>query len=71
MKTLFSDTTLVTMTPRGVLKNAYLGTEDEKITYVGTERPEGFEDAEQFDGRGRVLMPGLINMHTQDRKSVV
>ncbi len=34
-----------------------------QITYIGTEKPEQAE-GERVDGRGRLLMPGLVNAHT-------
>lgn len=46
-----------------VLKNAYVSIKDGTITAVGTQRPEDSFD-EVVDGRGNVLMPGLVNAHT-------
>ncbi|MCF0122987.1 MAG: amidohydrolase [Ruminiclostridium sp.] len=46
-----------------LLNNAFVVVEDETILSVGTQRPEGPFDRE-IDGRGNLLMPGLVNAHT-------
>lgn len=61
---LFKNITVVTMDDEmGVIENGFVATKGGRIEYVGTEEP-----AEQFetviDGRGKVLMPGLINTHS-------
>lgn len=62
--TLFSDVTAVTMDDaRPVRKNAFVGVSDGKIEHVGDRRPATFL-GEEIDGRGKVLMPGLVNCHT-------
>lgn len=63
MDTLFSNITAVTMADRlPVIYGAYVGVTDGKISYMGKTPPE--EPAERvIDGRGMVLMPGLINCH--------
>ena len=64
MDTLFSNITAVTMADKlPVLYGAYVGVTGGKISYVSQQLPE--EPAERVvDGRGMVLMPGLINCHT-------
>lgn len=61
---LFSQVCLVTMdeeTP--LIRRGYLGVSEGKIAYLGEEEPQ--EGAKRtIDGRGKVLMPGLINAHT-------
>ena len=64
MSVLLEHVTAVTMDQeRRILKDAYVAVEGSKIASVGTQRPQG-EFARVIDGRGRVLMPGLINAHT-------
>jgi len=65
MDILFKGVTAVTMNGAdgGVIKNAYVGVKDGKISYVGTEEP--LEAAKEvINGKGKVLIPGLINTHT-------
>lgn len=61
---LFQNVTAVLTEPsRSVLQNAYVATENGKISYVGTVKPEGtFERV--INGKGGILMSGLINCHT-------
>ena len=65
MKTLFTNTTVLSLTEAGewnVIKNAYLAVDDDRIGYIGTERPEGTFDR-VLDYTNKLLMPGLINTH--------
>lgn len=64
MDILFSNITAVTMADRlPVILGAYVGVTDGKISYIAQTPPE--EEAKRvIDGRGMVLMPGLINCHT-------
>ena len=64
MSVLFQDVTVLTMDPAlPLLKNAYVAVEGTTIASVGTQRPQGEFDR-VVDGKGQVLMPGLINCHT-------
>jgi len=64
MAILFENVTAVLMDgKRTVLPNAFVAVEDRAIASVGTERPQG-EFERVIDGRGGILMPGLINCHT-------
>lgn len=64
MNILFQNVTALLVDPaRTVLSNAYVAVEGEKIVSVGTQRPTGEFDR-VIDGRGGILMPGLINCHT-------
>lgn len=46
-----------------IQKNMYVGTLGEKIAYVGRTCPK--EDfGEIYDGKNKVLLPGLVNAHT-------
>ncbi len=64
MKILFEHADILITEGNGFseLKNAYLAVEGKKITYIGTERPEGHYD-EVKDYSSKLLMPGLINTH--------
>lgn len=68
MDLLFCDITLVSMDDTiGVCKHMYVGISDGKITYISscepTEEQYGAKKPRMIDGRGKVLMPGLINAH--------
>lgn len=63
MDTLFSNITAVTMIDKlPVILGAYVGITDGKISYMAKEPPKEAADR-VIDGRGMVLMPGLINCH--------
>ena len=65
MNTLISNVTVVTMNEKmDVLFGAYLGIDGGKISYLGKSAPEE-KPQTIIDGTGMVLMPGLINCHTQ------
>lgn len=65
------DVTAVTMQDEcPVIEHANIVIEGNRITYLGTERPEGSFDRE-IDGRGKVAMPGLINAHTHTAMTVL
>ncbi len=64
MNTLFYNVTAVTMDEANPqLKNGFVAVSGNKITAIGTARPEGTFDRE-IDCQGKVMMPGLINAHT-------
>lgn len=44
-------------------KDCFVGIEGRVIEYIGTEKPSK-EYGEHYDGRGKILMPGLYNAHT-------
>ena len=61
MSILFEQVTVLTMDgSRTILKDAYVSVESEKISYVGTQRPEGIFDR-IINGKGKILMPGFVN----------
>lgn len=65
MDTLFSNITVVTMDEgMRVLTDAFVGVEDGKISYLDTRAPKA-QPQQIIDGTGMVLMPGLVNCHTQ------
>lgn len=65
MEYLFANVTLVTMDEElRMLPAAFLGVQGGKIAYLGKTAPK--EPPEKIiDGTGMVLMPGLVNCHTQ------
>ena len=65
MNTLISNVTVVTMNEKmDVLFGAYVGIDEGKISYLGKTAPEE-KPQTIIDGTGMVLMPGLVNCHTQ------
>lgn len=64
MNILFQNVTALLMDQgRTVLHHAFVAVEAGKIASVGIERPDGTFDR-IIDGKGGILMPGLINCHT-------
>ena len=64
MSILFQNVTAVLMDAgRTVLPNAFVAVEDGKIASVGAKKPAG-TFARVIDGKGGILMPGLVNAHT-------
>lgn len=43
-------------------ENMYVGVADDKIEYVGKEKPEK-DYGQEYDGKNRLLMPGFYNAH--------
>jgi len=65
LDTLISNVTIVTMNEKmDVLFGAYLGVDDGKISYIGKSAPQE-QPQTIIDGTGMVLLPGLVNCHTQ------
>ena len=65
MDTLFSNISVVTMDERmQVLTDAFVGVTDGKISWLAKKAPEE-KPQKIIDGTGMVLIPGLINCHTQ------
>ncbi|MGI6217928.1 MAG: amidohydrolase [Coriobacteriales bacterium] len=44
------------------VRGCFVGTRGNKIEYVGSKRPDG-NWGDKYDGRGKLLMPGLFNAH--------
>ncbi|MGN8966976.1 amidohydrolase family protein [Intestinimonas sp. HCP28S3_D6] len=64
MSTMIYNVTAVLMDPHHtVLPNAYVVVDGHKITDFGAQRPQGFT-GKCIDGKGGILMPGLVNAHT-------
>ena len=62
MKTLFERITILFENGE-VKRDAYLLVEDERISYIGEERPDGTFDR-TICGEGKLLCPGVYNGHT-------
>ena len=43
--------------------NMYVGIKDDKIDYIGAEKPQE-NYGEEYDGKGKVLSSGFVNLHT-------
>lgn len=43
--------------------NCYVGVRDDRIAYIGRSEPAK-SYGERYDGKGRLLMPGLVNTHS-------
>ncbi len=71
MSILISNVIAVTMCDDcPIIENAYIATENNRISYVGTERPVGnFE--KEIDGTNMVVMPGLVNAHTHTAMTIL
>jgi 5-methylthioadenosine/S-adenosylhomocysteine deaminase len=64
MRTLIREATLVTVdSDDRVLEGADLAIAGDEIVGVGAA-PEGFVPDRVIDGRGRIVLPGLVNTHT-------
>ena len=60
-----TDSTILPMTgPGAVIEAGYVTAVDGVITGVGAGDPPARERGSRIDGRGKVLMPGLVNAHT-------
>jgi 5-methylthioadenosine/S-adenosylhomocysteine deaminase len=60
LKTLIKDTLIVTMDRHGTVKQGNVLVEDDRIAYLGDDQPEA---GRTIDGRGKMLIPGLIQTH--------
>ena len=60
MSVLFENACAVLMDEKNtVLEGAFVAVEGDKISYVGTQRPQGAFD-QVIDAAGKVLMPCLL-----------
>ena len=64
MSTMIYNVTAVLMDPaHTVLPGAYVVVEGHQIVDFGAQRPQGFT-GKCIDGKGGILLPGLVNAHT-------
>ncbi|WP_297719746.1 amidohydrolase [Intestinimonas sp.] len=64
MSTMIYNVTAVLMDPaHTVLPNAYVVVDGHQIVDFGAQRPQGFT-GKCIDGKGGILLPGLVNAHT-------
>lgn len=45
-----------------IQKDAFVATKEDRIVYIGAQRPEG-DFGREYDGRGKLLMSGFVNAH--------
>lgn len=53
-----------------IRENMYVGTDKDKITYIGTEAPAG-DFGREYDGKGKLLMSGFVNTHAHSAMSLL
>lgn len=71
MDTLFSHISVITMDERmSVLTDAFVGVTDGKITWLSKKEPEE-KPKRLIEGAGMVLLPGLINCHTNLEQTIL
>lgn len=46
-----------------IQNNMYVGVEDDRIDYIGSEKPQK-NYGEEYDGNKKLLSPGFVNLHT-------
>lgn len=64
MSTLIHNVTAVLMDgTHTILRDAYVAVEGSRIASVGTQRPQG-DFQTLVDGKGGILMPGMVNCHS-------
>lgn len=65
MKILIKNADIVTMNPKmEILRNSYIGIQEDIISFVGDKMDESFEPDQVIDASNRIVMPGLVNSHT-------
>lgn len=68
---LFKNISIITSdSTQPVLYNAYLGVKDGKISYLSTNAPKTGANR-VIDGTDKLLMPGLVNIHTHAAMSIM
>lgn len=60
-KTLIKNAEIITAAGNG---KYFIGIEDNLITTVSKEKPEGFEGARVIEAGGKIALPGMVNTHT-------
>lgn len=71
MDILFKNIDIVTCNDEQfMLKNAFLGIENDKIVYISELEPK-IKAKREIDGTNRVVMPGLVNSHTHLPMSIL
>ena len=71
MDILISHVSVVTMDERmSVLTDAFLGVKDGKIAWLSKKAPET-EPKQIIDGTGMVIIPGLVNCHTNLEQTIL
>jgi 5-methylthioadenosine/S-adenosylhomocysteine deaminase len=65
--------TVVTMSPKGIIRNGIVVVEDERIVDVGKskELKHRYSGYEKIDAKGKVVIPGLVNTHQHAAMSLL
>ncbi len=61
-KLLITNVEIVTDGPN--YEKKFIGIENNKIAYIGTEKPAGYDAAEIIDGTDKLATAGMVNSHT-------
>jgi 5-methylthioadenosine/S-adenosylhomocysteine deaminase len=63
---LIKDALILTLSPAhpDPIPTGSIGLKESRITYLGARSPEGWTARKVIDGRGFLVLPGLINTHT-------
>ena len=64
MSILIKNATAITMCGEEIIRNAYILTKDNIISYIGTKEPNIDENTRIIDAGGAIVMPATVNMHT-------
>lgn len=48
---------------RRIIKQGYIGIDDNRIVYVGKEKPKNFSPDITINGKKKAVIPGLVNAH--------
>ena len=70
MSTLFRNAKILLRNDGYKVTDGYLGVNGEYIDYIGTEAPEAEYDSVK-DMKGKLLMPGLVNIHGHSAMTLV
>lgn len=71
MKTLLSNGSIFSDIPHNnIIKNGYLGIENDRIIYLSSEKPQDHYDQE-INCYNHLLVPGFYNMHTHASMAVL
>lgn len=45
------------------IPDMYVATDEDKITYVGSEKPENYK-GDEYNGKGKIILPAFVNAHS-------
>ncbi|MCL2136942.1 MAG: amidohydrolase [Coriobacteriia bacterium] len=62
MSLIFAD--IDYLSPDCTVEHGCIGIQGDRVTYIGSQLPENLDDFQEvYDGRGRLLIPGMYNIH--------